>query len=340
MIINIGSGGATGYVLTISTSPNATITAIKDGKTYTATSSSNGIATFNKLTKGTWTVTVSLGSLSKTESVEISEDKDITINVNSVPEFTYSGSYKIYNAVGNDITSTKETQGNWKIKFLTSGTLTFTRLNGAADGIDVFCVGGGGNGGTGIYYSAVEGSTAGAGGGGGGGYAVTKSISVITGSSYNITVGGAGGNSVFGDNLVKAPCGNKGESGDHYSCGKGGNGGSGGGGGSPHVENPAGGTDGSNGKSGNGEIGGGGGGTGQDNTSGYAKTTREFGESGGTLYSSGGAGGGYGTDGSPRKASANTGNGGGGGGKLTSANGENSAGGSGSSGIVIIRNKR
>lgn len=54
-------------------------------------------------------------------------------------------------------------EGNWKIRFLTSGTLRFTDLKSAENGIDIFMVGGGGNG-----------ASYGGGGGGGSGYTKTR----------------------------------------------------------------------------------------------------------------------------------------------------------------------
>jgi len=68
-----------------------------------------------------------------------------------IPEFTYTGTYGIIDD-GND---------NWRIKFTSTGTLNFTKLNGAKY-IDVFLVGRGGNG------------ASDDGGGGGGGYTRTE----------------------------------------------------------------------------------------------------------------------------------------------------------------------
>ena len=58
-----------------------------------------------------------------------------------LPEFTYTGTYQLIDEGG----------GNWRIKFLTSGVLTFTKLGSAKGGLDVFCVGGGCAGGSGNW---------------------------------------------------------------------------------------------------------------------------------------------------------------------------------------------
>lgn len=102
-----------------------------------------------------------------------------------VPEFTYTGTYEIVDDNDQDISSALNT-ANWKIRFLTSGTLSFSTLYGATDGIDVFLVGGGGQGG------------GDAGGGGGAGKAATHSgISVQVGTNYSIVIGDGGYNSTW-----------------------------------------------------------------------------------------------------------------------------------------------
>ena len=207
--------------------------------------------------------------------------------------------------------------GNWRIKFLTSGTFTpLKNMN-----IDVFCVGGGGGG-----MSAII-----SGCGGGGGYTKTiKSIVLTANTVYNIIVG-AEGSYGFMDNHGSTSATAGGDTsafavtaagGKPGTSTKGGDGGSGGGGYDERNDiGCAGGSDGSNG-------GGTNGGTGQ------GTTTREFGEADGDLYA-GGGGGRYGVK------SLGTGGAGGGGnsGKsgVSNTGGGGGAGGSGGSGIVIIR---
>lgn len=245
-------------------------------------------------------------------------------NLVTIPEFTYTGTYEL---VDDDDNPINMTDTNWKIRFLTSGTLNFTDLKSAGAGIDVFCVGGGGGGGYTDNQSYNDG------GGGGGGYTKTGSANPAEDTDYEIVVGAGGGwrssggkSSAFG---VEA----NGGSGAGYSGGAGGSGGGGAGGGESYG---TGGSDGSNGADGGQSKGGAGQGT----------TTREFGEETGTLYAGGGGGStGYG--------SSSGGEGGGGNGKLGSSNptsgavntgggggGGYQSGSNGGSGIVIIRNKR
>ena len=222
--------------------------------------------------------------------------------VSKLPEFTYTGTYTLMD----------DGDGNWRIKFLSSGTLTMAR----SVTIDLFLVGGGGGGG--YNYGA----------GGGGGYTTTvPSVGIAAGTPCSIMVGSGGTTNGF--NSVgsrggtttgfsySATGGYGGGYGEYNSPGVGGAGGSGGGG----YNLSAGGS--------NGSAGQGGGGAGQ------GTTTKEFGETSGVLYAGGGgswngAGGAGGGGSGGGSGTANTGGGAGG----------NSPSCSGGSGICIIRNHR
>lgn len=242
-----------------------------------------------------------------------------------MPEYTYTGNASLIDDGG----------GNWRIKLLTSGTLTFTKLGNAKGGVDVFCVGGGASGG-------------GVGFGGGGGYTATETKTVSKGVAYPIVIG-AGGAGVAGNANVKGNDGgttsalgvsaNGGQGGKSWSqqgAGEGSGGASGGGAtggknGQGNVAGGAGGADGADGGASQYWSGGAGQGT----------TTREFGEPTGDLYAGGGGGwgstvgaGGNGGGGAGNGTSGETNTGGGGG----AANGTTT--GAGGSGIVIIRNHR
>ena len=303
--------------------PGSTCTC-SDGSTTLTAANTSGSYTFTVLNTGTWTITCTDGSSTATTSVSITADgqsSTVSLAYVGLPTFAYTGSYQNIDDGNN----------NWRIKFLTSGTLTFSKLQGAGSGIDIFCVGGGGGGG--------------ASGGCGGRTTTVRAKTVTAGTSYIVTVGAGGaegapgGNSSFGS-LASAAGGG----------GPGGAGGSGGGGSGLYLSssNKAnggnGGSDGANGVNGYGTDG-------FRNGTGQGTTTREFGESYGTLYAGGGGGagdydcalgsggaGGGGAGGSiwdngPKAGGAGATNLGGGG-------GGGSTGGAGGSGIVIIRNKR
>ena len=215
----------------------------------------------------------------------------------------------------------------------------------------VFLVGGGGGGSNPFSYRNRKGNSQHYGGhGGGGGYTKTQSISVTPGQTFAVVVGaggsiaGNGGASQFGSISVSGGRGATQGYANGNSLGSEGvaaNGGSGGGRGGWHLNGS------SSTTSRQGGAGGSDGGDGEWDPNYSAKggtgqhtTTREFAQSGATLYA-GGGGGGAATNGvsgiggaggganAGQNASANTG--GGGGGTL------NNAGGHGGSGIVIVK---
>lgn len=326
--------------LTVNSNANATITATSGGQTVSGTCNSSGAVTLT-LTAGTWTVTATNGGVSKSTQVTVNSNKSITLIANQIPAFTYTGSYQIVNDSDIAISGSAD---NWRIKFLTSGTLKFTQLYGAANGIDVFCVGGGGGGGAAYGKQMSEGYFASGGGGGGGGYTKTqKGVSVSAGTSYAITVG-AGGSA-----------GNAGGTTSAFSISASG----GSAGNAPTVAN-TGGTGGAGGS--NGGTGGSYSNTstttpGSNGSPGQGSTTTAFASGSGKKYSGGGGGGqgrnaygnlysanvagGADTGAASHTSAAANGGGGGGGGSSLADNGEDvRAAGYGGSGIVIIRNKR
>lgn len=221
------------------------------------------------------------------------------------------------------------------------GTQTYTIPAGFSK-MDIFCVAGGGSG----YQSyAGSGSIRRSGDGGGSGYTKTvKNISIKDGQKIDCVIG-AGRNSSDGGKTSVSRVGTElcaAEGGKCSGGGVGGDGGSGGGGGTQEL---AGENYGAPGKGGQ---------DGKDGLSGYmrggkgqGKTTKAFEESSGTLYASGGCGGGClgrsgasngsdsgrgGDSGQPgHNGAANTGDGGGGAGTL------GSPGGAGGSGVILLR---
>lgn len=225
--------------------------------------------------------------------------------IKGMPEFSYTGTYTLID----------DKDGNWRIKFLSSGTLNFSKL-GTGDGVvDIFCVGGGGAAGhaVGQGYGSYN-------AGGGGGYTTTtSSLTMSKDAKYTVIIGdggafrsgeyGLGGkaSSITGAGVNASANGGYGGQCNSYDYYIGGNGGSGGGAGGQSGIGPGGEDGGNGGPSGHG-------GTGQ------GTTTREFGEAGATLYSHGGGN-------NLATLEDNTGNGG----RIAQR---------GASGIVIIRNHR
>lgn len=347
---NAGGGGSLGKsTLIVQTETGSTVTVTKGAETR-GTVEKYGVWAFSGLAAGEWTVKAVKSGKTATKTVTMDGTKSVMVALafNVIPAFTYTGDYEIVDDDDNPITTTT---GNWKIRFLTSGTLTFTDLRGAADGIDVFLVGGGGGGGK--AYSDP-------GGGGGGGYTTTaKGIVLELNTVYTVTVGSGGvgvvietskisnanpggATSAFGFSAAGGTGGYVhayvpgGSTSTHWSVSAG-DGGCGGG--LPSFNNAGtqvypgkGGVDGGNGENYNASSESRKGGKGQ------GTTTREFATASGKLYSGGGATGdtNNGTAASGEGGSGvNTG--GGGKGESTSGTAERQ---DGFSGIVIIRNHR
>lgn len=269
------------------------------------------------------------------EAFIVNKNKKIIEDSTAAPSYEFTG----------DSEWIWDSDVNWRLKMTSSGTLTFTSL-GSAKTIDVFCVGAGG------------GVPSGNGHGGGGGYTITqKSITVEKNKAYTITVGTG---SVGANGGYSSAFGVKAAGGYAASSTKGGNGGSGGGGYNWYNwnsgANAKGGSDGGNGycPANSSKIG-----KGQKSVAGpngETGTTREFGETSGTLYA--GGGGAVYTIGENATYTSQAGGSGGGGksgsggsGNYAAApagtNGTNGLGGGGGSsntrggsGIVIIRNAR
>ena len=291
---------------------------------------------------------------------------NVVINAINELKFMYTGKFKV-----NDVEYTNQSfeleSGDWKIYFLTSGILTLAELT---SNVDIFLVGGGGGGGHVLNWYGGGFWCNGA-SGGGGGYTITYSNIELAKSVYDVEIGIGGIGATSQSNSTSDNSGNGGDGnpsriklssernwqytvvGGNGGWGKwglgGANGGSGGGSGGliEHYHGGNGGSDGGNGTGYNCSATG----TGGHVCRGQGSTTREFGETNGTLYSGGGAGGGNSDnmEGSGRNGNAgaggganigtsardNTGGGGGGG----SCTGRES-GGNGGSGIVVMRNHR
>ena len=246
----------------------------------------------------------------------------------AIPNITHTAGSKLV----------KEDDYNWKFYCYGSGTLTISENCK----VDVFAVGGGGGGATKTNEQFHGGC------GGGGGYVNTVRNINVSAGSYQVTVGAGGSAGNRGGTSSALNVSASGGYGAYVTAA-----GSGGSGGGAKARWGVGGTGGSNGSNGNlpsntneaGIVG-----------QGCGYSTREFGESSGTLYSGGGGAGGGDRSDSTRASGGSGGGGaggafnggyhngiagtpntGGGGGGGASGDG---IGGSGGSGIIVIRNAR
>ena len=315
-LYGFGAGGDfTKSVIIVTAPTGSTVTCTKGTVTKTA-AERNGEWWFKGLEIGTWTLKATLSGQTATQTVNITQFGvyRIAMVYRVTPEFTYTGNYKVVQDNDSQISDFANWKGNWKIRFLTSGTFTVKNMYGWDGKIDAFLLGAGASG------SSRPSSTGAYGAGGGSGRTKTiKKIKLTANEPYPIEIG-SGGAPVEGDPALGKQGGSTNAFGETAKGGDnltsagshtvGGNGGSGGAGrgGEP-------GADGSDG-------------TGTDPGKGQGTTTKEFGEPDGKLYANGGR---YGQS-SPAAAVPNSGNGGDG--------GKGGLSGAGSSGIVVIRNAR
>lgn len=134
---NTGGGGS-GGTLTVTGIAGHTVTATKDGKTYTRTFNSSGTAVFKGLSTGTWTVKMSGNGQTATRTVTITADYSITIAYFSATiKVTYPAKSKcvIKNSSGTQVasnTNTGTSAKTWTATVNAKGTYTVTAT--ATDG--------------------------------------------------------------------------------------------------------------------------------------------------------------------------------------------------------------
>ena len=336
MISRTNAGGGLGKsTLVVQTESGSVVTVSKGTETRNAVGG-YGVWAFPGLSAGEWTVKAMKDGMTATKTVAMDGTNSVAVRLvySKIPAFTYSGDYEIVDDADTPITTS---DGNWKIRFLTSGVFTPTDLQGAADGIDVFLVGGGSGGKNNKddYSTGV--------GGGGGKTRTVRNFQIAANTAYSITIGAGGSPNKNGGQTIAFGSTVDGGAGKHGGSGGGciGHAGYSDGGGYDDSEYDGGDPEGALYP-----------GTGQ------GTTTREFGDIGGTLYSAGGGAGDYwnadeetnSESVKPGDDSAGTGalsetiaatagkvnrGGGGGGGSNKIANAA-----PGGSGIVIIRNAR
>lgn len=134
---NTGGGGS-GATLTIIGVAGATVTASKNGKTYTRTINNSGTAVFKGLSTGTWMVTMSSDGQTATRTVEITADYSLKIAYFSATiTITYpaNSTCVVTDSIGATIASNTNTGTDTKTWTATvSATGTYTVTATATDG--------------------------------------------------------------------------------------------------------------------------------------------------------------------------------------------------------------
>ena len=241
-----GGGSSTKSTIIVSIDTGSTVAAYSDSSyqtlVKTASEKSTGEYWLTGLANGTYYIKATKSGDETTTSYTITEYGvyRIGMSYDTRPVFTYTGTYELVDDADADISAETTWQGDWKLRLLTSGTLTFSKID---SDIDVFLVGGGGG-------SGKSNTDRGA----GGGYTHTeRAVAVDDGTPYEVIVGAGG--------LQSSNGGASSAFGYSANGGTTSSGGSGGGTGGQSTLY-GGGSDGSNS---------------QDGTSGQGTTTREFG---------------------------------------------------------------
>ncbi len=130
-LYGLGSGGGTGGTLTVTAPAGVTVTVSKDGKSYTKTADSSGVAVFKGLKTGTWTVTITDGSQTATRPVLVTADYACSITFFSATiNVTYPAGAICTASDGATTLTAPDTSGTWACVVDKAGTWTFTAANG------------------------------------------------------------------------------------------------------------------------------------------------------------------------------------------------------------------
>ena len=135
--VNTGGSGS-GGTLTVTGIAGHTVTATKDGKTYTRTFNSGGVAVFKGLSTGTWTLTMAGGGQTATRTVTVNADYAVTITYFSATiSITYPANSNcvVANSGGQTVasdTNTGTAAKTWTATVNAKGTYTVTAT--ATDG--------------------------------------------------------------------------------------------------------------------------------------------------------------------------------------------------------------
>ena len=136
---NAGGSSGSGGTLTVTGIAGDIVTVSKDGKTYTRTFNSSGVAVFKGLSTGTWTVTMTNSAgQTATRTVEITADYTLTIAYFSATiSITYpaQSTCVVKNSSGTQVasdTNTSTGSKTWTATIDATGTYTITAT--ATDG--------------------------------------------------------------------------------------------------------------------------------------------------------------------------------------------------------------
>lgn len=128
--VNIGGGGS-GGTLVVTGVAGDTITATKDGKTYSRTCNSAGKAVFRGLATGIWVLTMTNGSQTVTRNVTITADYSLTMAYfTATIAVTYPAGSTCTCTNGSTVLTAPDTSGSYTFIVTTAGTWTVSCTDG------------------------------------------------------------------------------------------------------------------------------------------------------------------------------------------------------------------
>ena len=131
MIGRVNTGGGSGGTLTVTAPAGVTVTVSKDGKSYTKTADTSGVAVFKGLKTGAWTVTITDGAQTATRSVVVTADYACTIAFfTATINVTYPAGSTCTATDGVTTLTAPDTSGTWVCVVGNTGTWTVTATDG------------------------------------------------------------------------------------------------------------------------------------------------------------------------------------------------------------------
>ena len=132
-----GNGGGSaasqvGGALVVTAPAGSSVIVSKDDRTYTKSAGSSGSATFKGLSSGTWTITISKGSQTATDTIDISVDYAITLKLFAATiNVTYPSGSTCTATDGTTTLTAPDTSGTWNCVVPNAGTWTIAISNGS-----------------------------------------------------------------------------------------------------------------------------------------------------------------------------------------------------------------
>ena len=133
---NGGSGG-TGATLAVTAPAGCTVTISRDGKAKTKTAGADGLAVFQGLATGEWTLTITDGSQTASKVVTVTADYAVSITFFAATiNVTYPAG-SICTATDGVTTLTSDNSGSWAFVVPNVGTWTVSLENGFSEDVVV-----------------------------------------------------------------------------------------------------------------------------------------------------------------------------------------------------------